>query len=90
MVSKNRIKAEEKITGLFFCLPSVLDENFAVTLANRSAALYHLAKYDHALSDIQNAEENNYPKEMLHKLKERKAKCYLAKNDLERALQAFK
>lgn len=67
-----------------------LDENFAILLANRSAALYHLEKYDHALTDIQNAEENNYPKEMLHKLKERKAKCYLAKKDLESALQSFK
>lgn len=58
-------------------------------LANRSAALYHMEKFDHALQDIELAEEN-YPAEMLYKLKERTARCYLAKKCYEKALNAFK
>lgn len=64
-------------------------EDFAILLANRSAALYHLEKYDHALNDVLLA-EMNYPRDMLYKIKERSARCYLAKKDYERALDAFK
>lgn len=32
----------------------------------------------------------NYPKDMLYKLKERKARCYLGKKNNEEALKAFK
>lgn len=58
-------------------------------LANRSAALYHMERYDHALQDIELAEEN-YPAEIMYKLKERSAKCFLAKKSYENALNAFK
>lgn len=58
-------------------------------MANRSAALYHMEKYDHAIQDIELAEEN-YPVEMIYKLKERAARCYLAKKSYEKALNAFK
>ncbi|XP_055316538.1 SET and MYND domain-containing protein 4 [Sitodiplosis mosellana] len=70
-------------------LPSENDEDFSILLANRSAALYHMEKFDHALQDIELAEEN-YPVTMLYKLKERTARCYLAKKCYEKALDAFK
>lgn len=58
-------------------------------LANRSAALYHMERYDHAMQDIELAEEN-YPAEMMFKLKERSARCFLAMKSYEKALNAFK
>lgn len=64
------------------------EQDFAILLANRSAAFYHMEKYDHALQDIELA-ETNYPVEMMHKLKERSARCHLAKKDLDRALKSF-
>lgn len=64
------------------------EQDFSILLANRSAALYHMQKYDLALQDIELAEKN-YPVEMLHKLKERSARCHLAKKNLERALKSF-
>lgn len=48
-----------------------------------------MEKYDHAIQDIELAEEN-YPVEMIYKLKERAARCYLAKKSYEKALNAFK
>lgn len=65
------------------------DKEFSILLANRSAALYHMERYDLALQDIELAEEN-YPPKMMHKLKERTARCYLAKKSYEKALEAFK
>ncbi|XP_052868960.1 SET and MYND domain-containing protein 4 [Anopheles cruzii] len=62
----------------------------AIILANRSAALYHLERYDLALKDIERALDHRYPKQMLYKLTERKARCYLAKKDHEAALECFK
>lgn len=70
-----------------FCAYSA--EDFSILLANRSAALNHMEKFDHALQDIELAEEN-YPKELMYKLKERKARCYLAKKQYENALNSFK
>lgn len=64
------------------------EKDFAILLANRSAAFYHMEKYEHALQDIELA-ETNYPVEMMHKLKERSARCHLAEKNLERALQSF-
>lgn len=72
--------------NLFFFFPT--EQDFAILLANRSAALYHMEKYDHALQDIELAEVN-YPVELLHKLKERSARCHLARKNLERALRSF-
>lgn len=79
---------------IFFYIPVIffvfnLAKEFSILLANRSAALYHMQKFDHALQDIELAEEN-YPIEMLYKLKERTARCYLAKKSYENALNAFK
>lgn len=64
------------------------EPDFAILLANRSAALYHMEKYDHALQDIKLAEVN-YPVEMRHKLKERSARCHLALKNMGQALKSF-
>lgn len=64
-------------------------EDISIILANRSAALYHLELYDLVISDIDLAVVN-YPKKMLYKLKERKARCLLAKKEFTDALQLFK
>ncbi|XP_050077242.1 SET and MYND domain-containing protein 4-like [Anopheles maculipalpis] len=75
------------------CYLSTPKENVqekSIILANRSAALYHLEKYDLALRDIQRALDNQYPSQMMYKLTERKARCYLAKKDYEAALECFK
>lgn len=66
-----------------------LDADYAILLANRSAALYHMEKYDRALHDIDLAEEN-YPIEMMYKLKERTARCYLGLKQYGNALASFK
>lgn len=65
------------------------ETDYAILLANRSAALYHMEKFSHALNDIELAEEN-YPTEMLYKLKERTARCYLALKQYRNALKSFK
>uniref|UniRef100_A0A182T3J0 MYND-type domain-containing protein n=1 Tax=Anopheles maculatus TaxID=74869 RepID=A0A182T3J0_9DIPT len=75
------------------CYLSTPKENVqekSIILANRSAALYHLEKYDLALRDIQRALAHQYPNQMMYKLTERKARCYLAKKDYETALECFK
>jgi tetratricopeptide (TPR) repeat protein len=59
-------------------------------LANRSAVLYHLSQYDASLSEIERAIAYGYPKDMLYKLKERKARCLLAQKNLKEALKAFR
>ncbi|XP_059610965.1 SET and MYND domain-containing protein 4 [Phlebotomus argentipes] len=74
----------------YFTTPSDEEGNLAVIFANRSAALYHMEKHDLALKDIARAIEANYPREMRYKLIEREARCYLAQEKHEEALQAFK
>lgn len=51
--------------------------------------MYHTEQYDAALKEIDRAIENKYPKDLMYKLKERKARCMLAKKNLEQALKAF-
>lgn len=76
------------VFSFYFCVLHVTEEKFAIALANRSAALYHLEKYNLALSDIGLAEKG-YPKEIMYKLKERAARCHLANKSFELALKAF-
>lgn len=65
------------------------ENDVAILLANRSAVLYHLEHYDAALKEIERAINAGYPKEMMYKLKERKARCMLAKKKHKEALHAF-
>lgn len=52
--------------------------------------MYHQAQYDAALAEIERAIEAKYPQDLMYKLKERKARCWLAKKNTEEALKAFK
>lgn len=47
---------------------------YAICLANRSAALYHLREYNYCVKDIDEALEHHYPKELKYKLYKRKAR----------------
>lgn len=71
----------------YLCIFLVND--IAIIFANRSAVLYHLQSFDLALREIERATAANYPKELIYKLKERKAKCWLAKKNNKEALKAF-
>ncbi|GAB0087382.1 SET domain-containing protein [Sergentomyia squamirostris] len=74
----------------YFMTPHDQESDLAVIFANRSAALYHMEKYDLALKDIARAIDVNYPKDMRYKIKEREAKCFLAQERHVEALQCFK
>lgn len=71
---------------MFFFLVA---NDVAILFANRSAVLYHMEHYDVALKEIERAINAGYPKEMLYKLKERKARCLLAKKNHKEAMHAF-
>ncbi|XP_051891760.1 SET and MYND domain-containing protein 4 [Pristis pectinata] len=47
----------------------------ALLYANRSAALYHLQRYQECLEDIGRAEHHGYPAELQHKTQGRRAAC---------------
>ncbi|KAK4298803.1 hypothetical protein Pmani_028882 [Petrolisthes manimaculis] len=47
---------------------------YAICLANRSAALYHLREYRYCVKDIDEALEHHYPRELKYKLFKRKAR----------------
>lgn len=69
---------------------SFVANDISILFANRSAVLYHQSQYDEALTEIERAIKSKYPKEIMYKLKERKARCLLAKKDLNAALTAFR
>ena len=50
----------------------------ALALANRSAALFHLKKYEDCLRDIEDALKAGYPADLQHKLYGRRGQCYQA------------
>lgn len=68
----------------------VIVSELGVLFANRSAALYHLEKYELALSDTEEAMNMNYPKELHYKVEERRARCFLALKRQSAAAEAFK
>lgn len=59
-------------------------------MGNRSACLYHLEYYDRAVQDIDEAFLINYPKQLVYKLQERKARCLLVLKDHEGARRSFR
>jgi tetratricopeptide (TPR) repeat protein len=69
---------------------SPVEKDVAILFANRSAVLYHLAQYDASLREIERAIASGYPRDIMYKLKERKARCLLAKKSLKEALNAFR
>lgn len=62
----------------------------AIILANRSAALYHMEKFDETLIDVKRSINYGYPKDLLYKLYERQARCYMAKKDYPNTILCFK
>ncbi|XP_065209611.1 SET and MYND domain-containing protein 4-like [Planococcus citri] len=66
------------------------NQEMPVYFANRSAALYHLKEYTLALKDIDFAMANNYPKDLQHKLLDRKARCLLALEKFQKACEVFR
>ncbi|XP_055917831.1 SET and MYND domain-containing protein 4 [Eupeodes corollae] len=73
----------------YIALPDEKSAEKSIILANRSATLYHMTKYDETLLDIQRAMDYGYPKDLIYKLYERQARCYLAKKNFSSALLAF-
>ncbi|XP_061659341.1 SET and MYND domain-containing protein 4 isoform X3 [Syngnathoides biaculeatus] len=57
------------------CLAPQSSVELSLCYANRSAALYHLHRYQEALDDAAEAERNNYPSALAHKLEKRRTQC---------------
>nr|XP_061801247.1 SET and MYND domain-containing protein 4-like [Nerophis lumbriciformis] len=57
------------------CLSPKSSDQLPLCYANRSAALFHLHRYEEALDDMSEAERNDYPTGLAHKLEKRRADC---------------
>ena len=64
--------------------------DLGVILANRSATLYHLEKYNYGLTDAEEALRVGYPQELLYKIEERRARCLLGLKRHHEAVLAFR
>ncbi|XP_075166218.1 SET and MYND domain containing, class 4, member 3 isoform X1 [Haematobia irritans] len=84
------IEAMVLYTKSYVALPEDKVSEKAIVLANRSAALYHLDKYDEAMIDIKRSMDYGYPKDLIYKLYERLARCYMAKKDYPNTIKYFK
>lgn len=62
----------------------------AIILANRSATLFHMEKYDETLIDVQRSIDLGYPKDLIYKLYERQARCYMVKKAYNSTIASFK
>lgn len=58
-------------------------------LANRSAVFFHQKHYDLCLNDIDYAIQNKYPKILIYKLHERRAKCYVELQAWQKSVESF-
>ncbi|XP_076056655.1 protein-lysine N-methyltransferase SMYD4-like isoform X3 [Oratosquilla oratoria] len=63
---------------------------YAICLANRSAALFHLKDFYHCVKDIDEALEHHYPKELKFKLFKRKGRILVTMRQHESARDAFR
>lgn len=70
--------------------PPECTKEMAIILANRSAALFHMERFESALNDIEQSIKFGYPKDLMYKIKERRARCLLAQKKNNEALAAFK
>ncbi|KAK0178103.1 hypothetical protein PV328_002084 [Microctonus aethiopoides] len=59
--------------------------DYSISLANRSAALFHMGEYESCLEDIDVALASNYPTELRPKLHLRAAQCWIKLYDASRA-----
>lgn len=64
-------------------------QDYALALANRSAALYHLEEYDDCVRDVRRALAANYPNEMAYKLYDREIKCLQKMGKISQAKLKF-
>ncbi|KAH8299554.1 hypothetical protein KR044_002756 [Drosophila immigrans] len=74
----------------YVSLPSDKVLERSIALANRSATLYHMQKHSECLVDIRRSLDLGYPKDLLYKLYERQARCYMALKDYPHTISAFK
>lgn len=95
-LGNNEFQNEKWLSALKFynlsyaLIPSENNKDIAIILANRSAALYHLDKFDLSLKDIERSITAGYPIDMHYKVKERRARCLLAQKKHSEALHSFK
>ncbi|XP_037806669.1 SET and MYND domain-containing protein 4 [Lucilia sericata] len=88
--SKQWLEAMVLYTKSYVALPEDKVLEKAIILANRSASLYHMEKYDETLIDIKRSLDYGYPKDLLYKLYDRQARCYMAKKDYPNTIHCFK
>ncbi|XP_053964507.1 SET and MYND domain-containing protein 4 [Anastrepha ludens] len=88
--AKNWFEAMLFYTRSYMALPEDKASERAIILANRSATLFHMEKYDETLIDVKRSIDWGYPKELLYKLYERQARCYLAQENFPYAIDCFK
>lgn len=86
----NNLSNKSKVVKFGISIVNFSSSELPVILGNRSAAFYHLAQYETALIDCEEALKLGYPKHLLYKLEERKARCLLGLNIHWRAMDAFK
>ncbi|XP_076750657.1 protein-lysine N-methyltransferase SMYD4 [Xylocopa sonorina] len=81
--AKNYIKSIEFYTKCALHAPANSYE-LSLAIANRSASLFYLSRYDDCIKDIELAIRLNYPKQLYYKLYLRAVQCYLklGKQDL--------
>jgi len=88
-----KIKSYEealKMYTLSIMTAEINSPNFALSVANRSAALYYLEEYEHSLKDIDQVfKTKQYPLQNNYKLFERKGNCYRHMNQLSIALEMY-
>jgi len=63
---------------------------YALALANRSATLFHLQKYENSIVDIHLALVNNYPPQRAYKLYKREIECLVNMGKMSEAKLKFK
>ncbi|BFG06135.1 SET and MYND domain-containing protein 4 [Drosophila madeirensis] len=88
--AKKWLEAMVLYTRSYMSLPSENVAEICLVLANRSATLYHMQKYQECLIDIRRAIDLGYPKDLIYKLYERRARCYMALKDYPHTIEAFK
>ena len=64
-------------------------ESLALGYANRSVAFFDTGNWLHSLRDIQMALDNNYPKKLQYKLRERQANCWFLLEDKKQAVISY-
>ncbi|XP_042864384.1 SET and MYND domain-containing protein 4-like isoform X2 [Penaeus japonicus] len=63
---------------------------YAICLANRSAALFHLKEFYYCIKDIDEALEHHYPRELKHKLYKRKGRLLVNMRQYVDAREAYR